>query len=94
MIGMKFDGEKPEWHLLNFEDLEEVVEILTFGAKKYAPNNYKLVEDPFNRYFSAAMRHLVAYKKGEQLDPESNRSHLSHCICNLLFLMYFEREKK
>ena len=43
--GMKFDTGKPRWSLLPWNQVEQIVEILTFGAKKYADNNWKKVEN-------------------------------------------------
>lgn len=91
-IGVKndFKDNKLMWDLLPIKEVEKIVDILTFGAKKYAPNNWQNVEDAENRYYAAAMRHLVEYRKGNKLDEDSGKSHLAHAACNLLFLMYFE----
>lgn len=87
--GLKKDIDKPRWDLLPLHEVEEVVEILTFGAKKYKPDNWKYVR-PTKRYLAAAFRHLVAWAKGDKIDTESGKSHLAHAVCNLLFLMYFD----
>ena len=88
----KFDGEKLMWDLLPVKPIEEVVDILTFGAKKYNPESWRKVEDPINRYYAALMRHIIAYRNGEKIDPESGRTHLAHAICNLIFLSEFENK--
>ena len=42
-LGMKFDDGKPMWRLLPFRELREVVDILTFGVKKYRmAGSYKI----------------------------------------------------
>jgi hypothetical protein len=84
--GLKFDLNKPRWDLLPLEPIKELVDVLTFGAEKYGPNNWRNVDDAFNRYYAALMRHIVAYKSGELYDPESKRSHIAHALCNLIFL--------
>lgn len=84
--GVKFDSEKPRWDLLPINVTEEVVKVLTYGAKKYSPDNWKKVADLDNRYYAAAMRHLCAYRQGEETDPESGFSHLAHAICCLMFM--------
>lgn len=89
--GKKFDNGKPRWGLLPFRELKEVVEILTFGAEKYGAWNWVNVR-PTERYVDAAFRHLTSWVEGDKKDLESNKSHLAHCICNLLFLMYFDNE--
>jgi hypothetical protein len=68
--------------------MEEVVKVLTNGAKKYGDGNWKSVENKQPRYFAAAMRHMVAWQIGDEIDdPESGHHHLAHAICHLLFLM-------
>ena len=84
--GRKFDGGKPEYGLLPPLALEETVKVLTFGAQKYERDNWKKVPDSKRRYFDAMERHIWAYKKGEQMDPESGIHHLAHAMCCLMFL--------
>jgi len=93
-IGSKHDQNKPQWDLVPYKALEKIVDVLTFGAKKYSPGNWKIVPDGRTRYFSAMMRHLSAWHGGETLDPESNLHHLGHAGCCLLFLIQMELEKK
>ena len=56
------------------------------GAKKYGPYNWRENRVATSVYISAIMRHLMAYSNGEDLDPESGRSHLAHISagCNIL----------
>ena len=88
--GMKKDGDKYRWSLLDYQTLNDVVGVLELGAKKYGAGNYKLVE-PI-RYVDALHRHWYSYQSGEDIDPESGKSHLHHMICCLMFLDYFRRE--
>jgi hypothetical protein len=95
--GIKYDQEKLRWSLLPIRELEQVVEILEFGAKKYAPENWKKValgKDGADRYFNGCIRHLVAVRKGQALDEESHKHHLAHAICCLLFWFWLENETK
>lgn len=91
--GKKYDSGKLRWDLLPYEEVEEVVAVLTTGAIKYGDENWKYVENAKERYFAACMRHIVRWKEGEKIDKETAHSHLAHAICNLLFLMYFDKEK-
>ena len=84
--GRKFDGNKPQYGLLPPLALRATVDVLTFGAEKYEPDNWKFVPDSKRRYFDALQRHLWAYKDGEKIDPESNMHHLAHAMCCLMFL--------
>ena len=51
--GRKDDAEKPRWDLLPWGPVGEVVAVLTFGARKYAPDNWKHVPAARERYFAA-----------------------------------------
>ena len=88
--GVKGDGGKARWSLLDFQTLSDVVDVLELGATKYSAGNYKHVE-PI-RYVDAFLRHWYSYQSGEELDGESGKSHLHHMICCLMFLDYFRRQ--
>jgi len=88
--GVKFDQEKPQWTLVPFKAFDHVVEVLTIGARKYAPDNWKKVPNARQRYIDAAFRHMSAYAGGEKLDAETGKNHLAHAACCLLFLLAFD----
>lgn len=92
--GKKYDEGKLRWDLLMWRELQQVVKVLQYGANKYNDDNWKYVERARERYFSAALRHLIAWWQGEQNDAETGLSHLAHAICCLLFLMWFDNEKE
>ena len=89
MIGRKDDQEKPDWNLVPWNAMDEITKVLTHGAKKYSPDNWKHVKPFRRRYFAAAMRHLIAWFRGERLDPDSGYQyhHLACAMCCLLFLL-------
>ena len=88
--GVKFDSGKPQWSLMPWKALSQVVDVLTYGAKKYAPDNWKNVPNARQRYVDAGFRHFVAYANGEKIDSETGISHLAHAMCCLLFLLAFD----
>jgi hypothetical protein len=90
-VGRKFDQAKPDYTLLPWDAVEEVVKVLDFGAKKYDRDNWKYVDDARNRYLAAAFRHMAAYARGEQVDPETGLSHMAHAGCCVLFLLSMEK---
>ncbi len=90
-LGRKFDDEKPRWDLLPWRALGDVSAVLTYGARKYASDNWRYVEGWRWRYHSAALRHIAAWALGERLDPESRLPHLAHALCCLLFLADLDR---
>lgn len=88
--GVKYDIGKLEYDLIPPFALDAMVEILTIGAKKYAPDNWRKVPDAKRRYFAAAMRHLWAWKRGEKADKETGKSHLAHAACCIYFILDME----
>ena len=84
--GRKFDSGKLQYGLIPPLALKATVDVLTFGAEKYEPGNWRRVPDAERRYFDALQRHLWAWKEGEKKDKESGRNHLAHAMCCLMFL--------
>jgi hypothetical protein len=82
----KYDGEKRRYDLVPYDSLEQIIEVLEYGAEKYSDDNWKKCDEPV-RYFAAAMRHLTAWIRGERLDQESGLPHLAHAGCCVLFLI-------
>ena len=87
-VGIKHDDGKNRYDLLPPEALDEITKVFTFGAKKYVPRNWEK-GIPYGRVFAAMMRHMWAWWGGEDDDPETGLSHLSHAGCNLFFLLAF-----
>lgn len=91
-LGVKFDNDKPKWSLLPRGVMSQVVEVLTFGAKKYSPDNWMHV-DPA-RYYDALFRHIDAWRNGEKLDAESGKHHLAHALCCLIYMLWHDDNPK
>ena len=68
--------------------LTEWAKILTFGAKKYSDRNWEK-GFAWSRAYGAVQRHLTSFWDGEDLDPETQLSHLAHAICEITFLLEF-----
>lgn len=88
--GKKDDDGKLRWSLMPYDQLETILKVLEFGTDKYGIDNWKKVYAAKPRYLNAAMRHLVARMKGHINDEESGLPHLAHCVCCLLFLLWFD----
>ena len=93
-LGIKFDKEKVRWSLVPTGVMTDVVDVLTKGAQKYAPDNWMYVPDSRSRYYDAAQRHLTSWWEGELNDPETGNSHLAHAMCCLMFLHWFDQQEK
>lgn len=83
--GLKYDQEKPRVDLLDPLALEGLARVLTFGAKKYAAHNWR-GGISFCRLLGAALRHIFAILRGEDVDAESGLPHVDHLGCCWMFL--------
>lgn len=93
VLGKKHDDGKPMVSLIDPDWLLDTSAVLTFGANKYAKDNWKHVPNHKDRYLSAAYRHLLAFQSGEINDPESGLPHLAHASCCLMFLHHLSELK-
>lgn len=89
----RLDG-KLRWELLPLDLIEKVVEVYTAGAVKYGDNQWQNLPDGYNRYKAALFRHLTAYERGEQKDPETGCYHLAQVAWNALAMLYFSINKR
>lgn len=85
---IKFDKDKLRYELIPVEATAAIARVLTYGAKKYKPDNWKQCENP-DRFIGALYRHLEAHRSGEINDKDSGLSHMSHVLTNAAFLEYF-----
>lgn len=69
---------KPSLGLVPSAAMIEEAGVLELGAAKYGPFNWRKDAVESMTYVHAALRHLQSWVDGEDLDPESGRSHLAH----------------
>lgn len=81
--------DKLRWELLPLTLIKRVVEVFHFGARKYSPNTWQNLDNGYDRYKAAMLRHIVCFEEGERLDPESGLHHLAHAAWNSLAMLYY-----
>lgn len=86
----RFDDGKPRVELVPTVLIEEAAKVFTFGAIKYNSHNWTKGL-PWLQPYASAMRHLMAWHQGEDLDKESGLPHLAHAIVNLAMLLHYDR---
>lgn len=100
-VGTKADTGKVRLDLIPPEVVFAIGEILTFGANKYADRNWEKGMS-WGRVYGALMRHLWSWWSGKRatksflfddLDTETERSHLWHAACCIAFLITYEERK-
>lgn len=72
---------------------DQCAEVFEYGAKKYSEWNW-LRGQSWSIPFACCLRHLSKISRGEWIDPESEKTHLGHYLCNIMMLCYFEKEYK
>jgi len=97
---LRYNQNKTMYDLIPWQWESVLAEIFTFGAKKYAPHNWKkslnttdhskVVQDRL----SSARRHIAAWQQGETNDPESGLAHLGHAAWNLLMILWYDQHEK
>lgn len=91
--GRKDDTGKLRYRLLPVRPLRRLVEVLEFGARKYGTDTWQGISNGRERYTDALMRHVEAWRSGEQNDPESGLPHMAHAMCNAMFIMWIEGDR-
>jgi hypothetical protein len=78
---LRFDAGKPRMDLIPPEALIRYGEVLNFGATKYSERNWERGMSK-GRMVASLLRHVVAYMRGEENDPESGLPHMAHAMWN------------
>lgn len=87
------DG-KLMWELLPLPLLEEVVKVYTAGAQKYGANQWQNLDNGYQRYKAALLRHLVEYEKGNPVDADTGCLHLAQVAWNALAMLYYSLKEE
>jgi hypothetical protein len=81
----KFDQHKPKFNTVPQKALMEIMEVFTYGANKYGQFNYSGKMEG-SRYINAAIRHIMAYNTGEDID-EIGTHHLANAAASLMMAL-------
>ena len=79
-------SKKVSMSVLPANVLMEVALGLQEGALKYGRHNYRAVGVRASVYYDATLRHLMAFWEGEDIDPDSQLSHVTKAISSLIVL--------
>jgi len=82
--------DKTRWELIPLDCLEDVARVYTEGAKKYGDNNWQNLENGYERYKGALLRHLYAAETNE-FDEETGCRHLAQVVWNSLSLLWISK---
>lgn len=88
--GARYNGGKADLSLIPLCTLEDEARVWMYGKQKYAAWNWTKGM-PWSVPLACALRHLAAWQRGEDMDPESGEHHLAHVMCNLRMLMLYSK---
>lgn len=91
--GNKNDQGKPPIALIWPEAIEEEAAVMGLGEKKYGTWNWTNGLSVV-RVASALLRHTYAFLGGEDLDPESGKSHMAHVRCCAAFIIFYMKYRR
>lgn len=91
--GARANANKTRMDLVPLHLLASCADVFEYGAHKYATWNWAKGM-PWSVPYGCMLRHLSAWYMGEDIDPESGKSHLGHVMANLLMLEHYTKAYK
>lgn len=86
---IRYDQGKNQLDLVPPSLIEEVGKVMTLvGTTKYPPDNWRKGMS-WRKCIASLKRHILAFEKGEDFDPETGLFHLAHAGCNIAFLLEY-----
>jgi hypothetical protein len=85
---VRYDAGKPRVDLIPAEFIEALARHYGVGAKKYAERNWEKGMS-FSRCYASAMRHMLAFWRGEEIDEETGTPHVIAAAWNMAALHYY-----
>lgn len=85
----RFNQGKRKWSYVHFKAFEPMIEVLEFGALKYAPNNWRKGLDKLET-LESIQRHVgelidKVNTGEEEIDAESLKPIIGHIMCGCMF---------
>lgn len=90
----RHNNDKPRMSIVPRAAIEECAKAMEYGAKKYSMHNWRVGGKKASSHYLAdsALRHIYSYLDGEDIDAESNNSHIGHALANLAFIAQLTRD--
>lgn len=86
--GLRFNQGKLRYDLFEPFAMQELARVFTKGAEKYAEHNWLHGMD-WSKCEASLMRHIYAWKAGEDRDKETQCFHMAHAAWNALALVSY-----
>lgn len=86
--GLRYNQGKLRYDLICPEQLKGLASVYTYGANKYAPQNWRKGQ-AWSTVLASLKRHIASFEQGEDYDAESKCLHMSHAMWNCGELISF-----
>ena len=88
-VALRFNTGKTRYSLLEPYAIEELAKIFTIGAIKYDSYNWLKGGMKTSTFIDSLKRHIAAFEKGEDIDPETGCHHMAHAAWNALGIVSY-----
>lgn len=88
--GLRFNDNKLRYDLMEPYAIQELARVFTFGANKYAANNWLKGMD-WTKCLASLKRHIAAWELGQDYDEETKCFHMAHAAWNALALVSYTK---
>lgn len=85
--------DKTRWELMPLDCLEDIARVYTEGAKKYGENAWQYLDNGYQRYKGALLRHLYR-SENETFDEETGCRHLAQVAWNAIALLWLSKAEE
>ena len=84
----KHDQEKNRLELIPASGIEAAGRAFTYGANKYKEHGDHNWANGFkwDRIIGSTLRHINAFRSGQDIDEESGLSHIDHAVASIMML--------
>ena len=86
--GLRYNEGKVRHDLFEPNAINELAKVFTKGAEKYLPRNWERGMK-WSKVIASLKRHLNAFERGEDFDPETGLHHTAHVAWNALALQSY-----
>jgi hypothetical protein len=92
--GLRYNAGKAPMEYIPLHLLADTARVLylvtTRPENSYPPFNWARGMQWLKPY-ACLIRHMFAWYRGQDRDPDTGLPHLAHAMCNLLFLIHYEQ---
>lgn len=83
----RYGVAKPSMSVVPTDALIYLSKVMRLGERKYGLMNWRKDRVSASTYYDAALRHMMSWYDGEDVDPESGQPHIAHAMACMAILL-------